>query len=375
MTKIDIFSGFLGAGKTTLIKKLIKEAYAGQKIVLIENEFGEIGIDGGFMKEAGVVVNELNSGCICCSLTGDFREALKEVIERFEPDRILIEPSGVGKLSDVITAVLSVEGIQLNGLTTVADANKAKMYIKNFGEFFTNQVEYAACIILSRTHDISEAKLETCLELIRQYNKDATIITTDWDLLDGNQILSAIERKDTLSAELQTLLAQTDFDIDEDDDDDDDDDDEDDDDEYDEYDDDEYDDEHRSFGHHLLGILKVILALIIALLVVIVVLNFLHMGGKTTLVDKLHDKMGDSALYSILFPSYQMRANQIAAEAPVEIAEELPVVEEEPAVEEIVEAEPAAEVPVLENAEEPEAAEIPILSSEEASAGTEDNVG
>ena len=210
MVKVDIFSGFLGAGKTTLIKKLISEAYQGEKLVLIENEFGEIGIDGGFMKEAGIQVNELNSGCICCTLTGDFRQALHQVIEQFAPDRILIEPSGVGKLSDIIGAVLSVEDeIKLCGLTTVADAGKCRMYIKNFGEFFNNQIEYAACIILSRTQNVSEEKLDAAVALLREHNPIARIITTPWDKLTGAQILDAIERRDTLSEELEKLLAET----------------------------------------------------------------------------------------------------------------------------------------------------------------------
>ncbi len=207
MVKVDIFSGFLGAGKTTLIKKLIAQAYQGEKLVLIENEFGEIGIDGGFMKDAGVEINELNSGCICCSLTGDFRAALHKVIEQFHPDRILIEPSGVGKLSDVISAVLGVEeDIRLNGLTTVADAGKCRMYMKNFGEFFNNQIEYAACVILSRTQNLSQEKLDAAVALLREHNPAARIITTPWDILTGEQILDAIERRDALSAELSSLL-------------------------------------------------------------------------------------------------------------------------------------------------------------------------
>ena len=210
MVKVDIFSGFLGAGKTTLIKKLIAEAYKGEKLVLIENEFGEIGIDGGFMKEVGIQVNELNSGCICCTLTGDFRKALHEVIEQFHPDRILIEPSGVGKLSDIIGAVLSVEDeIKLCGLTTIADAAKCRMYIKNFGEFFNNQIEFAACIILSRTQNLTEEKLDAAVKLLREHNAVARIITTPWDKLTGEQILDAIERRDTLSEELEKLLAET----------------------------------------------------------------------------------------------------------------------------------------------------------------------
>ena len=207
MTKIDVFSGFLGAGKTTLIKKLIKEAYAGEKLVLIENEFGEIGIDGGFMQDAGVQVTEMNSGCICCSLTGDFRAAMREVVDRFAPDRILIEPSGVGKLSDIVTAVEQVEGADLtiNALGTVVDASKAKMYMRNFGEFFNNQVESAGCIILSRTGGMSEAKIAQCVALLREKNPGAVIITTPWDELTGEQILSALERRDTLSAALESI--------------------------------------------------------------------------------------------------------------------------------------------------------------------------
>ena len=209
-TKVDIISGFLGAGKTTFIRKLLKDAVAGEQVVLIENEFGEIGIDGGFMKEVGIQVNELNSGCICCTLTGDFRKALHEVIEQFHPDRILIEPSGVGKLSDIIGAVLSVEDeIKLCGLTTVADAAKCRMYIKNFGEFFNNQIEFAACIILSRTQNLTEEKLDAAVKLLREHNAVARIITTPWDKLTGEQILDAIERRDTLSEELEKLLAET----------------------------------------------------------------------------------------------------------------------------------------------------------------------
>ena len=207
MTKIDVFSGFLGAGKTTLIKKLISEAYAGEKLVLIENEFGEIGIDGGFMQESGVEVNEMNSGCICCSLTGDFRAAMVEVVERFHPDRILIEPSGVGKLSDIITAVEQVEGIDLviNALGTVVDAGKAKMYMRNFGEFFNNQVESAGCIVLSRTGGMAESKIEQCVAMLREKNPGAVIITTPWEELSGAQILSALERRDTLEAALENI--------------------------------------------------------------------------------------------------------------------------------------------------------------------------
>jgi G3E family GTPase len=198
MTKIDIFSGFLGAGKTTLIKKLLTEAYAGQKVVLIENEFGEIGIDGGFMKDAGIEITEMNSGCICCSLVGDFGEALEQVIERFAPDRILIEPSGVGKLSDVVRAASQVESenVKINARTVVADVGKAKLYMKNFGEFYNNQIETATCIVLSRTQNVSQEKLDAALELIREHNKEAVIITTPWDELDGKAILAAMEQGD-----------------------------------------------------------------------------------------------------------------------------------------------------------------------------------
>ncbi|MBE6798710.1 MAG: cobalamin biosynthesis protein CobW [Ruminococcaceae bacterium] len=207
MTKIDIFSGFLGAGKTTLIKKLINEAYKGEKIVLIENEFGEIGIDGSFLKDAGIEITEMNSGCICCSLVGDFSTALSQVIDEFDPDRILIEPSGVGKLSDVIRAVQSIgsDKITLNGFTTVVDANKCKMYMKNFGEFFNDQIEHASSIILSHTENISEDRLKTCLELLKEHNSDATIVTTPWTEIDGSAILAAMEKKNTLEAELARL--------------------------------------------------------------------------------------------------------------------------------------------------------------------------
>ena len=207
MTKVDIFSGFLGAGKTTLIKKLIEEAYEGEQIVLIENEFGEIGIDGGFLKDAGVEINEMNSGCICCSLVGDFGKALEQVLEQFHPDRILIEPSGVGKLSDIIQAVenLELDDVQLNGFTTVVDAKKAKIYMKNFGEFYNNQVEHASSIILSHTKDMDEEKLEKVVALIREHNEHATVITTDWDALDGKQILAAMEKRDTIEEALHLL--------------------------------------------------------------------------------------------------------------------------------------------------------------------------
>ena len=205
VTKIDIFSGFLGAGKTTLIKKLIKEAFQGEKIVLIENEFGEIGIDGGFMREAGIQVNELNSGCICCSLVGDFREALKKVVETYHPDRILIEPSGVGKLSDVTRAVEGVGEtlpVSLNSFVTVADVNKVKMYMKNFGEFYEDQISHASCIILSRTGSADEKKVAAAVALIQEKNPTATIVTTDWNELTGAQIVSVMDGKRDLVAEL-----------------------------------------------------------------------------------------------------------------------------------------------------------------------------
>lgn len=208
MTTIDIYSGFLGAGKTTLIKKMIKEAYAGEKIVLIENEFGEIGIDGGFMQEAGIQVNEMNSGCICCSLVGDFGKALTQVITEYCPDRILIEPSGVGKLSDVIAAVQKVatENVCLGSFITVADATKCKVYLKNFGEFYSNQVETASAIILSRTAAISEEKLAASVALLREHNKDAIIITTPWEQLTGEQILEAMQKQHTLTEELAEMV-------------------------------------------------------------------------------------------------------------------------------------------------------------------------
>ena len=205
VTKIDIFSGFLGAGKTTLIKKLIKEAFQGEKIVLIEHEFGEIGIDGGFMREAGIQVNELNSGCICCSLVGDFREALKKVVETYHPDRILIEPSGVGKLSDVTRAVEGVGEtlpVSLNSFVTVADVNKVKMYMKNFGEFYDDQISHASCIILSRTGSADEKKVAAAVALIQEKNPTATIVTTDWNELTGAQIVSVMDGKRDLVAEL-----------------------------------------------------------------------------------------------------------------------------------------------------------------------------
>ena len=210
MTKIDVFSGFLGAGKTTLIKKLLKDAYSGQKVVLIENEFGEIGIDGGFMKEAGIQVTEMNSGCICCSLVGDFGEALQKVLDTYHPDRILIEPSGVGKLSDVVRAASAVCGpeCEIGALVAVVDAGKCKVYAKNFGEFFINQIEHAATIILTRTDIASAQKIEDCVSLIRKHNQTATVITTPMNELDGKQILAAMEKKDTLAEGMARLQAE-----------------------------------------------------------------------------------------------------------------------------------------------------------------------
>ena len=231
MTKVDIFSGFLGAGKTTLIKKLIAEAYKGEKLVLIENEFGEIGIDGGFMQDAGIEVTEMNSGCICCSLVGDFGKALRKVVEEYAPDRILIEPSGVGKLSDVIRAVQNVgsDALQLNSFTAVVDANKCKMYMKNFGEFFNDQVEHANAIILSRTGEISGDKLNTDIALLREHNPNASLIVTPWSELTGAQILEAMEKRNTLEAELELLREESRH-------------------EHHHHDDD--DDEHECCGHH-----------------------------------------------------------------------------------------------------------------------------
>ena len=231
MTKVDIFSGFLGAGKTTLIKKLIAEAYKGEKLVLIENEFGEIGIDGGFMQDAGIEVTEMNSGCICCSLVGDFGKALRKVVEEYAPDRILIEPSGVGKLSDVIRAVQNVgsDALQLNSFTAVVDANKCKMYMKNFGEFFNDQVEHANAIILSRTGEISPDKLNTDIVLLREHNPNASLIVTPWSELTGAQILEAMEKRNTLEAELELLREESRH-------------------EHHHHDDD--DDEHECCGHH-----------------------------------------------------------------------------------------------------------------------------
>ncbi len=211
MTKVDVFSGFLGAGKTTLIKKLIAEAYQGEKLVLIENEFGEVSIDGGFMREAGIEVTEMSQGCICCSLVGDFAEALKMVLETYAPERILIEPSGVGKLSDVIRAVQGVgsEDLVLNSFTALVDAKKCKVFMKNFGEFYNDQIEHASCIVLSRTADIAPEKLQECVALIREKNPTATIVTTDWNQITGAQILEVMERKNTLEAELERLSKMT----------------------------------------------------------------------------------------------------------------------------------------------------------------------
>ena len=211
MTKIDIFSGFLGAGKTTLIKKLITEAFAGQQVVLIENEFGEIGIDGGFLKESGIQINELNAGCICCSLVGDFRTALQQVVEQYHPDRIVIEPSGVGKLSDVTRAVEGVAehlDVQLSSFVTVADVNKVKMYMKNFGEFYDDQISHASCILLSRTQTASEEKIAAAVAMLREKNPTATIVTTAWDHLTGEQILKAMSTKDDFKAELIAMAAK-----------------------------------------------------------------------------------------------------------------------------------------------------------------------
>ncbi len=207
MTKVDIFSGFLGAGKTTLIRKLIEEAYGTDKIVLIENEFGEIGVDKGFLQNTGIEINQMNAGCICCTLVGDFGKALNEVIEKYNPERILIEPSGVGKLSDVIIAVqdLKNDKIELNGFTTVVDATKAEMYMSNFGEFYENQVEHASSIILSHTAGMSQEDIDKCIALLREHNKEAAIVTTDWKEIDGSKILEIMEQKKTLSAELDRL--------------------------------------------------------------------------------------------------------------------------------------------------------------------------
>ena len=210
MTKIDVFSGFLGAGKTTLIKKLISEAYSGEKLVLIENEFGDIGIDGGFLQDAGVNITEMNSGCICCSLVGDFGKALKQVLRDYTPDRVIIEPSGVGKLSDVIRAVKDVKtaDVELNAIATVVDVNKCKMYMKNFGEFFNNQIESAHTIILSHTTNTFDSKLSACVDLLRQHNETADILTTPWEQLNGLQILEVLEKKNTLKSELEQLKGE-----------------------------------------------------------------------------------------------------------------------------------------------------------------------
>ena len=210
MTKITIFSGFLGAGKTTLIKKLINEGYKGEKLVLIENEFGDIGIDGGFLKDAGIEITEMNSGCICCSLVGDFGKALEKVLEEYHPDRILIEPSGVGKLSDVISAVQNINAhdVELDGFTTVVDAKKCKMYQKNFGEFFNNQITYASCIILSHTAGLTQEKINDTVQRLREFNPAAPIVTTEWDQLSGKQLTDAMTQKNTLDDELKALLAE-----------------------------------------------------------------------------------------------------------------------------------------------------------------------
>ena len=210
MTKIDIYSGFLGAGKTTLIKKMISEGYRGQKLVLIENEFGEIGIDGGFLQEAGINITEMNSGCICCSLVGDFGKALEKVISEYHPDRVIIEPSGVGKLSDVIGAVEKVTGhdVELGYTVAVADAGKVKLYMKNFGEFYNNQVETASTIILSRTDAIPQTKLDAAVALLREHNAEATVVTTPWNELTGDQLIEAMEGQATLAAELAKLEAE-----------------------------------------------------------------------------------------------------------------------------------------------------------------------
>ena len=210
MTKITIFSGFLGAGKTTLIRKLIEEGYVGEKLVLIENEFGQIGIDSGFLQDAGVEITEMNQGCICCSLVGDFGKALVQVLEQYKPDRILIEPSGVGKLSDVIRAVENIDAhdVELDGFTTVVDAKKCKMYQKNFGEFFDNQITYASCLILSHTQGLSQEKLDECVALLREHNNKAPIVTTEWEQLTGAQLIEAMTQKNTLDDELKALLEE-----------------------------------------------------------------------------------------------------------------------------------------------------------------------
>ncbi len=238
MTKIDIYSGFLGAGKTTLIKKLVSEAYKGQKTVIIENEFGEIGIDGGFLKDAGVEVREMNSGCICCSLTGDFKEALKLVVADYAPDRIIIEPSGVGKLSEVAAAVMATgsDQLELGGLTTVVDAGKCKLYLKNFGEFFNDQVETAHCIVLSRTGIVPGYKVQEAVDLLREHNQHAVILTAPWEELTGEQILAAVDGRDELSETLKALIEQHVREAEEDDDDDDE--------------EEEHGHHHEEHGHH-----------------------------------------------------------------------------------------------------------------------------
>ena len=247
MIKVDIFSGFLGAGKTTLIKKLVKESFRGQKIVLIENEFGEIGIDGSFLKESGIQINELNDGCICCSLVGDFRDALKKVVKQYSPDRVIIEPSGVGKLSDVTRAVEGVAeevGLELNSFVTVADVKKVKMYMKNFGEFYDDQISHASCIILSRTQMVDEAAIESAVEMIRTKNEKATVITTDWSLLSGDKILSVMDGKNTLVDELTALAKEANANAH------DDDDDEDEHDHHHHHHHDDDEDEHEHHHHH-----------------------------------------------------------------------------------------------------------------------------
>ncbi len=208
MTKITIFSGFLGAGKTTLIKKLIQDGFKGEKLVLIENEFGQIGIDGGFLKDAGIQINEMNSGCICCSLVGDFGKALVKVLEEYAPDRILIEPSGVGKLSDVINAVRNIDAhdVELDGFTTIVDAKKCKMYQKNFGEFFNNQITYASCLILSHTAGLTQEQIQDAVQRIRAFNANAPVVTTEWDELTGRQLIDAMTQKNTLDSALKELL-------------------------------------------------------------------------------------------------------------------------------------------------------------------------
>ncbi len=256
MTKVDIYSGFLGAGKTTLIKKMISEGYKGQKLVLIENEFGEIGIDGGFLQDAGINITEMNSGCICCSLVGDFGRALKKVIAEYSPDRVIIEPSGVGKLSDVIGAVNKVTGddVTLGYTVAVVDASKVKVYMKNFGEFYNNQIETASTIILSRTDSISQFKLDTAVSMLREHNQVASIVTTPWDQLTGEQLVAAMEGKASLAAELAKMEMER---LEDEDDDccchhhhDDDDDDEEHEHHHHHHDEDEDDDEHEHHHHH-----------------------------------------------------------------------------------------------------------------------------